>query len=63
MAGIGPTELIIVAVLALLILGPKRLPSAGRAIGHGLREFKSAVTGETRDEPELPAVARPTDAV
>jgi sec-independent protein translocase protein TatA len=45
MAGIGPTELIIVLVIALLVLGPKRLPQAGRAIGGGMREFKDSLTG------------------
>lgn len=44
MPNIGPTELIIVAVIALLVLGPKRLPEAGRGLGRGLREFKSAIT-------------------
>jgi sec-independent protein translocase protein TatA len=41
MPNIGPTEL----VLALLILGPKRLPAAGRSIGQGMREFKTSLTG------------------
>lgn len=49
-AGIGPTELIIVLVIALIILGPKKLPSAGRSLGQGLREFKDSVTGGARDE-------------
>ena len=51
MAGIGPTELIIVLVIALLVLGPKRLPQAGRALGGGMREFKDSLTGagERRD--------------
>jgi sec-independent protein translocase protein TatA len=56
MAGIGPTELIIVLVIALLVLGPKRLPQAGRALGGGMREFKDSLTGagERRDA-ERPA--------
>ena len=45
MPNIGPTELIIVLVIALLILGPKRLPAAGRSLGQGLREFKGSLTG------------------
>ena len=49
MAGIGPMELIIVLVLALLVLGPKRLPDAGRSLGRGMREFKDSLTG-SRDE-------------
>jgi len=41
---IGPTELVIVLVLALLVLGPKRLPEAGRTLGRGIREFKSSIS-------------------
>ncbi len=48
--GIGPTELIIVLVIALIVLGPKRLPEVGRSIGHGLREFKDSISGNSKDE-------------
>lgn len=41
-----PTHLIFVLVIALLVLGPKRLPEAGRALGKGIRDFKSAIGGE-----------------
>jgi sec-independent protein translocase protein TatA len=53
-AGIGPLELIIVGVIALLVLGPKRLPEAGRSLGQGLRGFRTALDGKQRDadEPE-----------
>ena len=47
---IGPMELVIVLVLALIILGPKRLPEAGRAVGKGMREFKDSLTGAAADE-------------
>jgi sec-independent protein translocase protein TatA len=50
MPNIGPMELIIVAVIALIVLGPKRLPDAGRSLGRGLREFKSGIAGEHRDD-------------
>lgn len=40
-----PTHLIILLAVVLLFLGPKRLPEAGRALGHGLREFKRSVSG------------------
>lgn len=52
-----PTHLIILLAVVLLFLGPKRLPEAGRALGHGLREFKSSVTGERGDTRESPAIA------
>ena len=39
-----PTHLIFVLVVALLVLGPKRLPEVGRALGKGLRDFKSALS-------------------
>ena len=54
MPSIGPMELIIVLVIALVILGPKRLPAAGRSLGQGLREFREGVTGR-RATPELDA--------
>ena len=47
---VGPMELVIVLVIALVILGPKRLPEAGKAVGRGLREFKGAISGATADE-------------
>ena len=45
MAGIGPMELIVVLVIALIILGPKKLPEAGRSIGNGIREFRGSIAG------------------
>jgi sec-independent protein translocase protein TatA len=47
---IGPGELIIVLVIALLVLGPKRLPEVGRSIGDGMREFKDSLSGNRRDD-------------
>jgi sec-independent protein translocase protein TatA len=40
-------ELIVVLVIALIVLGPKRLPDVGRSLGGGLREFKDSVAGVT----------------
>ena len=50
MPTIGPMELIVVLVIALLILGPKRLPAAGRSLGRGITVFKNGLTGG--DAPE-----------
>ena len=61
----GPTELIIVLVIVLLIFGPKRLPGLGRSLGSGMREFKDSITGkddgrEDDDDAERrPALERP----
>jgi sec-independent protein translocase protein TatA len=41
-----PTHLLFVLVIALLVLGPKRLPEVGRSLGRGLRDFRSAMSGE-----------------
>ena len=43
-----PTHVAILLIVALLVLGPKRLPEAGRAVGTGIREFKDAITGRDR---------------
>jgi sec-independent protein translocase protein TatA len=50
-----PTHLIILAAIALLFLGPKRLPEAGRALGQGLREFKTSITPSHDDDPQISA--------
>ena len=42
---IGFPELIIVLVIALIVLGPKKLPEVGRSLGRGMREFKDSVSG------------------
>jgi sec-independent protein translocase protein TatA len=50
MPSIGPMELVIVLFIALMILGPKRLPEAGRGVGRAMREFKEGVTGGAQRE-------------
>jgi sec-independent protein translocase protein TatA len=47
---VGPMELVIVLVIALIVLGPKRLPEVGRSIGHGMREFKDSISGDSRHD-------------
>jgi sec-independent protein translocase protein TatA len=47
---IGPGEIAIVLVIALLIFGPKKLPELGKGLGRGMRDFKRAVTGDDDDE-------------
>lgn len=58
MANIGPTELILVLVIALLVLGPKRLPGAARAMGQGIREFKDSIAGRDPASDDQPAIGR-----
>ena len=43
---IGPTELIIVLVIVLVIFGPKRLPGLGRSLGSGMKEFRDSLSGK-----------------
>jgi sec-independent protein translocase protein TatA len=64
---IGPTELIIVLVIALVIFGPKRLPDLGRSLGHGMREFKDSISGSSKDDDdddddEAVAIGKKADA-
>ncbi|MGN7485655.1 twin-arginine translocase TatA/TatE family subunit [Priestia megaterium] len=47
--GIGAGSWIIIAIVALLIFGPKRLPELGRSVGQTLREFKHAASGASED--------------
>jgi|RhiMethySRZTD1v2_1073278.scaffolds.fasta_scaffold2593496_1 sec-independent protein translocase protein TatA len=53
---IGPGEIVILLIVALLVFGPKRLPEMGRSIGKGMREFKTSLTMSDDDDavPELP---------
>ena len=49
---VGPMELVIVLVIALIILGPKRLPEAGKSLGRGMREFKNSIAGMAGNDDE-----------
>ena len=54
---IGPMELVVVLIIALVVLGPKKLPEVGRSLGKGMREFKDSLAGESdRDDDERPAI-------
>jgi sec-independent protein translocase protein TatA len=41
---LGPGELMLILAIALVVLGPKRLPEAGRSLGKGMREFKESLS-------------------
>ena len=53
MPNIGPTELIILVVILLLVFGSRKLPEIGRSLGSGMREFKNSVTGRDEKPPPI----------
>lgn len=75
----NPVHLIFIAAVALIVLGPKRLPDLARSLGHGMREFRESMSEAVKDDGSVtgtlvpdqaqlvvapqPAVATPTDAV
>ena len=61
--GIGPMEIAVIAVIALLVIGPQKLPETARAVGRGMRELRESFSTEEEDdedeepeEPEVPAI-------
>jgi sec-independent protein translocase protein TatA len=59
MPDVSPIQLIIVMIIALVVLGPKRLPEMGKSLGKGIREFKQSVSGD--DHAPLPAPIPPAE--
>ena len=47
---VGLPELVIVLAIALIVLGPKKLPDFGRSLGNGLREFKDSIGGDSKKD-------------
>ena len=47
----SPIELMMIAVIALIVLGPSRLPEAARSLGRGMREMKEALSGDHDEQP------------
>ena len=57
MPNVGPMELIVILAIALIVLGPKKLPEVGKSLGKGMREFKESISNmgsndDERDEPK-----------
>jgi sec-independent protein translocase protein TatA len=50
----SPIELLVILGIALIVLGPKRLPEAARSVGRGMREFKETLQGGRDDDYEDP---------
>jgi sec-independent protein translocase protein TatA len=69
MPNVGPLELAIVLIIALVIFGPKRLPELGRSVGKGIREFRSSISGKGGDDddddekPEIESGSKPAEPV
>jgi sec-independent protein translocase protein TatA len=59
MPSIGPLEIAVVLIIALVILGPKKLPEMGRSLGRGMREFKDSISGGDDDAKPAQVAAAP----
>lgn len=59
MPNVGPLELAIVLIIALVVFGPKRLPELGRSLGRGIREFRGSVGGESHEDEQPEAIEQP----
>jgi sec-independent protein translocase protein TatA len=53
MPNIGPLEIVIVLIIALVVFGPRRLPELGRSMGKGIREFKNSLTSDRDDDDDV----------
>jgi sec-independent protein translocase protein TatA len=50
MPSVGFPEMLVVLVIALIVLGPRRLPEAGKSLGNGMRQFKESLSGAAHDD-------------
>jgi sec-independent protein translocase protein TatA len=50
LGNIGPLEIVVVLIIALIVFGPKRLPELGRSLGKGIREFRGSLSGDDDEE-------------
>ncbi len=58
---VGPMEIVVILIIALIVLGPKKLPDMARSVGRGMREFRSAVSMDSTDDEEREERRRPGD--
>jgi sec-independent protein translocase protein TatA len=65
MPNIGPLELAVVVIIALIVFGPKRLPELGKSMGKGIREFRASISGKDDDDdkPEIESGAKDGETV
>ena len=65
MPNIGPLEIVIILIIALIVFGPRRLPELGRSMGKGIREFKNSLTSDKDDDDddvrEIESAPRPAE--
>jgi sec-independent protein translocase protein TatA len=61
MPSIGPMELIIVLAIALIVVGPKKLPELGKSLGGGMREFKDSISGKAAEDETAKIEAKTAD--
>jgi sec-independent protein translocase protein TatA len=55
MPNVGPLEILLVLIVALVVFGPKRLPDLGHSLGKGIREFKGSISGESEEPARVEA--------
>jgi len=55
----NPIHLLFIVAIALIVLGPKRLPDLARSLGHGMREFRESISAGGEDDHDLLAAAGP----
>ena len=60
---VGPLEIAVVLVIALIVFGPKRLPELGKSMGKGIREFKGSLSMDDKDEIAAESSTEPTEVV
>ena len=63
MPNVGPLEIAVVLVIALIVFGPKRLPELGKSMGKGIREFKGSLSMDDKDGIPVASSTKPTEVV
>ena len=63
MPNIGPLEIVVILIIALIVFGPKRLPELGKSMGKGIREFKGSLSMDDKDEIAVKSSTKPPEVV